>query len=279
MGFNVFKKCVDKIPLDVEIIFGGMSEPFLNPDCTKMILYAHTAGHKISVDTTLDGMGLSDIDLLEQVPFNGYFAVHLPSGEGYEKIQVDENYIKLLNKISKSKIEVLYHYYGETVHPKVKLLNINTRRITLCTRAGNVKIKNKPLPKRQRGVIACIGDLHHNVLLPNGDVLLCVMDYGMNHLLGNLLTSGYESLFRSEEYLKVKKGLKDESFDVLCRYCDQYLYNVNLFVKLYNYWYRSFKDISSLKELYKFVRKATKDILKSSAKKGIDDRKSHRKER
>jgi hypothetical protein len=35
----------------------------------------------------------------------------------------------------------------------------------------------------------------HNVLLPNGDVYLCCMDYSLKHKLGNLLTTDYYDLF------------------------------------------------------------------------------------
>ena len=53
MSFDIFKKCLDKIPKTVRIDFSGMAEPWLNADCTKMVLYpltesdlAHTALHR-----------------------------------------------------------------------------------------------------------------------------------------------------------------------------------------------------------------------------------------
>ena len=49
MSFETFKTCLDKIPKSVTILFSGYTEPFLNPECTKMILYAHNSGYTIQV--------------------------------------------------------------------------------------------------------------------------------------------------------------------------------------------------------------------------------------
>jgi hypothetical protein len=40
----------------------------------------------------------------------------------------------------------------------------------------------------------CIEDLYHNVVLPNGDVSLCCMDYGLKHILGNIYEQEYEDI-------------------------------------------------------------------------------------
>jgi len=243
MSFDTFKTYLDKIPLYVDIIFSGMSEPWLNPDCTKMLLYAHNRGHKIIADTTLVGMNLSDIDMLATIPFR-HFVVHLPSVEGYEKIEVNEGYLNLLDKIYKSNTKIRYHFYRKRVHPKIEpLIKKDIYRIHPYTRSGNVKIEGRPFRKKRRGVIGCERDLRWNILLPNGDVILCSNDYGMQHILGNLNTSDYESLFRSEEFLKIEKSLRDESLDILCRYCDMYAYNVSLFAKIYNPLYYRYKDV------------------------------------
>ena len=87
MRLDNFRTYIEKVPPEVDIWFAGMSEPWLNPECTEMLLYAHNKGHKICVFTTLIGMKLSDLDLIESVPF-GFFQVHLPSDLGHQKIQI-----------------------------------------------------------------------------------------------------------------------------------------------------------------------------------------------
>jgi sulfatase maturation enzyme AslB (radical SAM superfamily) len=218
MSFDMFKRYINKIPLKVDIHFTGMCEPWLNEYCTEMLLYAHAKGHKISVSTTLVGMELSDVDLLAPITFKD-FAVHLPSHEGYEKIIVDEHYLQLLKKILKSKIRIGLHIHGKAVHPALTSLSALIKRQTLSCRGGNTEISNRIPMSRRRGVVVC-NRLHNNVLLPNGNVVLCCMDYGMRHILGNLISTDYDSLFFQKEFLKVQQGLRDESLDILCRYCD-----------------------------------------------------------
>src|SRR5258708_151855 len=62
MSFDVFKNCVDKLPSHVNIHFSGMSEPWQNPECTRMLLYAHRQGYKMRVFTTLAGMRREDFE-------------------------------------------------------------------------------------------------------------------------------------------------------------------------------------------------------------------------
>lgn len=224
MSYDVFKTCVDKIPLGVHLLFCGMSEPWLNPDCAKMLLYAHEKGHAISLDTTLIGITLADIEAIKSIPF-GYFAVHLPSSQRQEAIRVDDDYQARLDavqdKINPGKF--YFHYYGAALHPRVKLEQAyQAYHIPLYSRAANIKIAGKMLPKRRQGAFQCQRSLRWNVLLPNGDVLICSADYGMKHTLGNLLTGDYASLFCGEPFLTVEKGLEDESLDIICRYCERY---------------------------------------------------------
>jgi len=271
LTFDRFKACLDKVPLKVDIIFSGMCEPFLNQDCSKMILYAYQRGHKVGVDTTLVGMSLSDIDLLRGIPFR-YFGVHLPSKEAKERIIVDNNYLALLDKISKSNIKIFYKFHGGSPHPEVKRIVAKIHWVHIVTRAGNLKLKNWSHPKRRKGPIGCRRNLCWNVLLPNGDVLLCSADYGMQHVLGNLLSSDYDSLFRSDEFFKVKKGLSDESTDILCRHCDTFAYNEGFFQEPLYYWQKIISNANSLRDFSYFFRKVAKSVFRQFLRKGRGDK-------
>jgi len=189
MSFDTFKTCIDKIPSDVIIEFSGMSEPWLNPECTKMLFYAHKKGHKIKVFTTLIGMSSVDVELLSTIPLE-YFCVHLPSEGNLESIMADESYLVNLCKLCKSSISVDFLFKGEKLNPKVATLLNECGKVAfqsnLSTRANNVEIKNAPLVKRKTGILTCLRKLRCNVLLPNGEVILCCPDWGMKHVLGNL---------------------------------------------------------------------------------------------
>jgi len=225
MTFETFKKCLDKIPKKVRIDFSGMAEPWLNPECTKMLLYAHKKGFKIAVYTTLVGMKLSDINLIKNIPFK-IFNIHLPDKEGFAGIKITDNYLKKLKEIKRSNIQNLSYMSMRTVPDKIKkIIGFTPQPSLMRSRAGNLK-KSDNLDfittKRKRGTIKCRwsgNKFNQNVLLPNGDVLLCCMDYSMKHVLGNLLKINYKQLFHSKEFYKLQRGLRDESIDILCRYC------------------------------------------------------------
>ena len=224
MTLDTFKICLDKIPASVHIHFSGMAEPWLNSECTKMLLYAHQKGHEISVYTTAVGMTTSDVQNIESVPFR-HFNVHLADEERYSKIEINNNYLETIDAVIKSKIRNREYMTMGKLHPEIqKLIKKRISRTRMLSRAGNLKDKMfPPVPPRLKGPIRCrsAGNLfNHNVLLPNGDVLICCMDYGMQHILGNLISSNYTSIFKGKEFLKLQKGLNDESINILCRYCE-----------------------------------------------------------
>jgi hypothetical protein len=60
----------------------------------------------------------------------------------------------------------------------------------------------------------------HNTMLPNGDVVLCCMDYSRKHVVGNLFRQGYAELFAGAEMAAIRSramGIHDD--DLICRRC------------------------------------------------------------
>jgi hypothetical protein len=224
MTLDAYKKMLSKIPAGTSIDFSGMAEPWLNPDCTEMILHTHERGYEIAVFTTAVGMSAADVEKIKSIPFS-HFKVHLPDTERYSKIEIDDPYLETLGAIVRSNIQNCAFMTMGTLPPAVrKVIGKSVKRTRMMARAGNVTtMADVQQPLRLAGQIRCrsCGDsLNHNVLLPNGDVVLCCMDYGLQHILGNLLQSDYKSLFSSEAFKRIQQGLDDDSRDVLCRYCD-----------------------------------------------------------
>ncbi len=223
MSLDTFKRCLDKVPKEVRIDFSGMAEPWLNPVCTEMVVHAHDAGFSLAVYTTLVGMNLVDIDALTKIPFR-VFEVHLPDQDSYTNIKVTGEYLEKLKKISNSNISGLGYMTIGKVHPAVKeVVSEKVKEHPIIDRAGNVKeIEGVQSNERLKGIIRCISCgklLNHNVMLPNGDIILCCMDYGLKHVLGNLLEVDYEKLFHTSGYRLLQRKLNDDSLDILCRYC------------------------------------------------------------
>jgi len=240
MSFDSFRACFDKVPVSVGVLFAGMCEPWQNPECSKMLMHANEKGHQVSVFTTLKGMKETDISLIESVPF-GFFRVHVPSIEKTESIPVNQQYLDLLKAVLQSRIQADFHFHGRRPILEIEsLIKVNKKTFTefsIKRRAGNVKIDRRIKLGKKRGILNCTRKSKSNVLLPNGEVLICSNDYGMKHVLGNLLSDSYKALFESNEYSKVLAGQGNESIDVLCRYCDNFSYSVDFPSKLKNWRY------------------------------------------
>jgi organic radical activating enzyme len=224
MNPEVFASCLRKVPSGVRIIFCGMCEPFLNPRCTEMIIHACEKGHSVSVETTLEGMSEEDIARLGTIKLE-YLAIHLASAAGDERVAVDERYLALLTRLAAGDVKTgsrYFHYYGADLHPKISALGLPVRQLMLHSRSRNIAIAGKAPPERIRGAIKCERDLDWNVLLPNGDVVLCSSDYNLQHPLGNLLMDEFSALHEGDEFRKVQQGLLQEDSGILCRYCESF---------------------------------------------------------
>jgi len=229
MSLEMFKKYLTKVPKNVIIHFSGFSEPFLNPNCSKLILYAHKKGYVLEIATTLIGMKESDINLIEKIPFKK-FLIHLPDNKSQTRIKVNKPYLIILEKIIKSKIKnkqfmILRGPKFNKVHSKIKKI-IEKYSLSLIgwhmySRAGNTKeaLDLRNIYQYNNLNIKC-PHISHPVLLPNGEVALCCMDYGLKHITGNLNTDNYSDLFKSKEFLRALRGMKDPSSDVLCKNCE-----------------------------------------------------------
>ena len=104
---------------------------------------------------------------------------------------------------------------------------VNFEEYGIQDRAGNLNTEkvekkvSKPIinAAKPSGKLRC-GRVYQNVLLPNGDVVLCCMDWSAEYVLGNLKRDRFEDLYRSETFRRVLRGLKDPGVDLLCRTCN-----------------------------------------------------------
>lgn len=222
-----FKKVVDKLPKEVGITFAGFSEPWMNKNCTDMVIYAHNNGHNISVFTTGIGMNIDDVNRIKNIPFssiqNGGFVLHLPDKEGYSKHPITDKYVQVLEYIKEVSNEIpnFSVVCMGTVHDRVKHIFPYVIRQDMWSRANNLTNEQKYKPEllnlqfksvyKGNDDITCGCDekLYHNVLLPNGDVSLCCMDYGLKHIIGNLFNQEYDDILPKP----------NTPFD-LCKFCE-----------------------------------------------------------
>jgi FkbM family methyltransferase len=227
MKLDDFKLAIDKLPKSVDIVFSGFAEPFLNKDCGKMIQHASETGHKVSLFTTAIGMQLKDVEILKTVNFaegeNSGLVLHLPDKDNISKHPVTEEYLPVLEAIKESFEGKSYFYtmsLGE-LKEEYKGLFPNNHIPTLWSRAGNLEMEKAFKPElknlKYNSSVLKVGDttcsvkggVNRNVMLPNGDVVLCCMDYSLKHTLGNLYTQSYDEI----------RPKQDTPFE-LCKLCE-----------------------------------------------------------
>ena len=212
---------LDKIPhflrKTLGIGFHGMFEPFLNPECAKMISYADSFGYPIDISTTAKGMMLDDVKTILHLKNRGNIAIHIPDQEGMPHFQVTDTYIEILQTLLKNSVN--YNLHGP-IHNDLKTKITLKPNQQLYSRAGNIK---ELKPKRITGNFKCNPTgllINRNTVLPNGDVIVCCNDYNMDHIFGNLLTDSYEDLYTSNSYKQAQQAFFDESIFSICRYCN-----------------------------------------------------------
>lgn len=229
MSMDTFMVCLEHLPRECHIMFCGMAEPFLNPMCGDMIYQTYKSGRGVELYTTFVGSTIKELEKIWDIPMN-YVNVHVADINGYADIPVTEEYLELFEKAIAHKkkngepfINVC-NAQGEP-HPKIKELCKGKLDIStiLHDRAGNLDGETLISKQNHTGVLSCTlcgQDLNHNILLPDGTLLLCCMDYGMRHVLGNLREQTYEEIMNGEKITKIKEGLLGNiDIEILCRSC------------------------------------------------------------
>jgi hypothetical protein len=205
LSLDDFKLALDKMPDDVIIIFAGFAEPFLNVDCTKMILHAHQKGHPLCVFTTAVGMKLEDVALIKDIPYSKFphngFTIHLPDYRMLAKIHITPEYLAVLEALKASQIQNFSLMSMDAVHPDVQHIfpQSMVRQPKMNSRAGNLEnegVRENYTTAAYDGPVICGRDeyIYNNVMLPNGDVVLCCQDYHMDHILGNIYEQSFAEI-------------------------------------------------------------------------------------
>lgn len=209
-----FKQLLEKVPEEIRITFAGFTEPWMNRWCSDMVLHAHEKGHPVSVFTTGIGMTIADFEKIKHIPWapnpNGGFVLHLPDEERLAKHPLTKGYLQLLEHIYQEQHHV-HNFFTMAmgpVHKCAQHLFPDAVVGEMWARAGNLvreaimKPELMNLKDRYRSVYHgdqpmtcnCYERLYHNVLLPNGDISLCCMDYGLDYILGNLYEQEYDHI-------------------------------------------------------------------------------------
>ena len=216
MSLADFKTIVDKLPLNVRLDFSGQAEPWVNPECTDMFEYAMQKGFRTAIFTTLYNWDEATVHRMGKLLFNyarqiDIVKIHFPDDQGNMKgWKPSEEWNYAFAGVTAVVQAAVIHYEAMTmsdhgVHPAIQNLPgvgvSHSWSIAAHDRAGTLdtdSVKEQPIafsPKHNYPVKCSKTDLYNQgVLLPNGEVLLCCMDYDKKHVMGNLLEQDYADL-------------------------------------------------------------------------------------
>ena len=219
---------LDSVPSWVDIHFSGFSEPLLNANFPSLLNIAISHGHKISLFTTLVGATPNMIDAIKSSTLQR-IVLHLPDSSGGMKCTVDDKYVATLDSLLESELDLEMSVFG-TIHPKLKHLESKvTQSCRVVNRAGNLsadKLVKLGFATVQRKKVSatplrCRRDrVFKNVMLPNADLVLCCMDYSLQHCIGNLLSQTYPSIFSGEVFRALIQNLTDGGLGTICSSCE-----------------------------------------------------------
>ena len=158
---------------------------------------------------------MEDYERLKDVRYE-VVTIHIPDAEKRSTFKISNEYLDILSKWECDN----YSCHG-TVDEAVKpYLKSGKNLITFMhDRAGNVdgRPHTNLSPNGQLFCITSQRAMNHNVLLPDGIVIMCCMDYGMTGLFGNLFEQEYDEVLNSKAACAMKDTLNvGES---ICRHC------------------------------------------------------------
>ena len=249
---------LDKLPKNARIDFSGMSEPWANPDCTDMLELTLKKGFKVAIYTTLYKWTEDDIDRVKDLIIKYHNKVdpvvlHLPDAHnnmrGWKYSETWERAFKTLyglNKTIPGKVGAMTMDMNNRVfHPEIRHIpeareaEKQNARFGAHDRAGVLDVSdvekagNQPTALIRRKIrhekpLTCKSTPFYdrNVLLPNGDVVLCCMDYGLKHIIGNLVDQTYAEMFQNPQFLKLVKMNETPGYDKcsICKACHNIRY-------------------------------------------------------
>jgi len=246
MSLDTFKTVIDKLPKNCRIDFSGMAEPWVNPDCTAMVEYALTSGKNIAVYTTLynwteetarDVLALFNRHRSQVEVFSIHFPDEYGNMKGWKYSKEWENVFRLMSigvQQMRIKLEAMTMSDHGKIHQDLQHLGIQLYNWFGHDRAGSLnkeQVKEQTvnfIAKHEKPVV-CSKTINYDqhVLLPNGDIVLCCMDYDTKHVLGNMVTQSYEDMFTGEGMVSLirentKTCYSDKS---LCKSCTDAIYS------------------------------------------------------
>jgi hypothetical protein len=226
-----------KLPRNTRVDFSGMSEPWANPECTSMLEEVLYMGFDVAIYSTLYGM--TDPErvrkVLEEHPNQvEVIMLHLPDANGNMKgWKNSEEWQRAAAIISHTNVPcgvgAMTMDRNGIVHPELQSMVGRLQGWVGHTRADSLNLEQIggqviSITPHNEFPLTCKSTPFYdrNVLLPDGSVVLCCMDYNLTHVLGNLLTQTYDEVMQGKPLLDLIALNEAPEFNKcsICKSCE-----------------------------------------------------------
>jgi hypothetical protein len=215
------EKMLANMPSEMMVFWTGFAEPLQNDHFPDLFDLISGAGYASQISTTLFASNRQSIQVLCDRKKWDRVTLHLPDNSGQMLAEITPRYLGDLREVvhCMDPAKDLIHVFGELnndirrvfeepgmrdVVSKIKTMLIDLDSPLKTTRANNIHSDQPPPePKAEDGFLFCKEKrFNQPVLLPNGDLSMCCMDYGLTNIVGNLLHESYDSIVkRSSIYM------------------------------------------------------------------------------
>jgi hypothetical protein len=199
MTLDQFKNFMKTVPANLPIFFSGLCEPFLNPQTTDMIVWAHEQGHTISIFSTLTGLTPSNAAHIISIPIDK-FVLHLPDAYGNANIPDTDDYRETLSIILRN----------------IKHREDMNMGWNFISNKCEDMARGKATRKTRRRLCNFLESPAYQ-LLPNGNVYFCCMVRGLTEKVGSLYENTYTELVA--RYGETSDRLQKDP-ESICHYCN-----------------------------------------------------------
>ncbi len=209
------------------IQFAGFSEPLYHENFYDFVTLSIAAEFEVLVITTLKGLDIIKLKQIENLPIIWSISIQPINMQNRKGLNDEEAW----NNI-KSFMKLNFKF-----QPIFRCLDLNLsmeERNRLIMRGKELGIKNIVFGEfnTRAGIIAenqinkfgkkiiCRYNIPPEIL-PNGDILLCCMDFGVRHIIGNIFKESFEKVLSSDSLKKIINimDLKEDG-KILCHTCE-----------------------------------------------------------
>tara|TARA_Y100001968_G_scaffold304681_1_gene319880 strand:- start:1219 stop:2079 length:861 start_codon:yes stop_codon:yes gene_type:complete len=213
MTKEIFTSMLNLLPKNIYIYWTGYAEPMQAPDFHTFVKEASSRGIRGEISTTLHTNNDENIYALADRKHLDKLSLHLPDQKGYMKSVVNDKFFERLDFVVRNCLKEgdLIHFFGPLNNDIISFLKEPQYRTylegvkvdeipmddvdALTSRAGNIETANTTYHSSK--VFCAARRLRQPVILPNGDLYICCMDYSLSAPLGNIFKSNYVDIIEN----------------------------------------------------------------------------------